>query len=348
MTETGNILSGLDSAKLYLEASLDASYRQAMYDNGINGGLAAPETPENPNNLECEMKCTGASEYLGSRTLIKGDRGLQIGSLQCVLSNLVDAEGKPYLDDKIDCIFGDKTEAALMSFQKNRSVGLLENGEADGRAAPETLNMLEKAFSENWDNCADFFDRCHYEGYWTDPPTEEDILAALKRQISKNMDKWTREKYVFRDYAIKIPGYPESGLHLDWSGDNVVLAATGDSMISYKKTDDQPLGKEMIKLEKDSSITRTYTKIYPELYAKSVEVFNSLKLNNACEKLEEGTLMDAVSEGDFVISATVQEKKDPCEATVLVNVTDTRQKFNVYDGTKNTLGYVSMQFYMRF
>jgi len=325
------VIKGQELAKTYLKSILDRSYNQAMYDNSLNGGFNYEKNVINPiQPLECDLsKCSGIDEHLGKEVLKKGDIGLDVGKLQCVLSNLK-FEGNPYHTGSIDCIFGKETEASVTLYQEKNEMNV------NGYATIDMLKIIESDFNQNWDNCRDFFSGCYGEIFWTDnSPDMKEIESGLRVSIINKLNEYDMS---YKQKLIKIPDFDLSNIEITDNGNEIVINTETES-ISYDKVEEQPLGKVKIVFEMSSDIEIEYPRKYYDLYDKSREIYQRVKQEYKCADLGEDAdnLIDDVVEDDYLIFVAFQEKTDNCK--IFVSVTDTSEEYLV----SNVLGEASLE-----
>jgi hypothetical protein len=312
-----------------------------MFDNAVNGGYTYQRIESRPSEaLECDLPCIGEDGLLGKEDLKIGKNSFLTGKLQCILANLKDGEGNPYYDDEINCIYIVTTEEAVRRFRSEYEE------DPPGVADVGMLTVLKGRFLDTWNNCEDFFTNCHGEVFWADEhPSRQEAFDFLEKAVVGNIRDYTKGSFRFMNVKADLPDFSE--IELQEKEDNLYLASS-DEEITLQKVFEQPLGKEKIKVEEDFAISRKYEKAYLDLYDKSREIYDRIKSGYSCSGLgEPDILVDEEMEDQYKIFVAYQDREEPCQALIFIQVVDTSKLYNVYNLLgQNAMEYLTMEFYV--
>jgi N-acetylmuramoyl-L-alanine amidase len=325
--------NAIDSAKAYMDASMDFAVFQAAYDVGKHGGTTdAANSKTYANNLLPAVSCAKTDDRINSGDAIgcipgeyscpsdEGEdgytnEGYHVGLLQFLLNKL------GYGPAQADCKFGKATLTALWAFQ-NKS-GIEETGFAD----VPTLAKLRAAFA--YDNCGDYFNGCSnkFLSVWNSAATEETLKANLKAEILKDVNKYTSDDYAFLDLPlVSLPRFQDKGVAVSESGNGLLVSLSGDALRISKKDDKG----ETIALESPSNYGKTYAIRLLAMFRAAKSEAESLAGIECGKITDEQKTQDGFTIDIKVLSRTA----DPCKASVKVSVTDaSSKKLPVFNGT---------------
>lgn len=340
--------NAVDSAKVYMEASLDYSVYQAMYDVAKRGGLGdATNVATLANALEPTVGCAKTEQRIGAEELFgcvpgkfscgseegaaqNTNEGYGIGLLQFLLKKL------DYKVATVDCKFGIATFRDLKEFQKNN--GLEETGLVD----QPTVDKLREAFA--YDNCGDFFYGCSnsFSVYLDIPVSGESFESALKTELLKDINAYTSKDYMFLDLPlVTLPRYTEENMELVDEVDGVKVSLS-EKNLKITKRDDEG---ETVYLESPFSVTKIYDIDIFGIYEKAKEELEYVK-GKGCEDIA----AEKKSEEGFntAISVVTKTFGPPCEATVKVSVIEAdSREFPVFDGAEASFEPVAFEFLVK-
>jgi hypothetical protein len=339
--------NAIDASKTYLEASLDYSVYQAMYDIAKRGGASdAASMNTYANKLEPAVTCQKTGQRMGGEDEVIGcvpkefscaeddgevgytNEGYEVGLLQFLLKTLK-------YNVAADCKFGKGTLAALKDFQKISGI------QETGFAGSETADKLKAAFSAlTYDNCGDYFYGCsnRLSAYLSSTLSEEDIKNNLKAEILKNVNSYTSAGYMFLDLpVVYLPTYKGQDVALSEAGKGMKISLAGDNLRISKKDEE-----EVIYLESPSSMEKIYDTDMLGMFRKAKSVLDYLN-GKGCEQITEETK----TEDGFKIEIKIMTKttSPSCRATIKVSVTqENAKKFPVFNGIGASFEPVSFEF----
>lgn len=369
MEETKNtyvLLNALKTAKLYVESSLDFSVYQSVYNNSRYGGyydISPPvQTMTNellPLCLEHMKKYEGCREgatdrwneslYVGLKMGEEFYNTYPVGLLQCVLSRLRSQDTGEiyyYLKDvdrgnvkQIDCDFGEVTDKGLRGFQKD--YGLDETGVLNS----ETLEKLEEVFVSKWGDCGKFFfgceDRIKDMVFWQTIPSEEEVLAELKKSIESKMGKYTSKDYNFMEEYVKLPVYEESDITFerkDYGFLNIILKSS--DYISVTEEDKKIMERINMRISPDMS--KEYPIRYMDLYEIAKQTFNEVNNLKYADYIPGDKIKHKEKLSGFVMNVEVFD-----EFILKTSIKDITRTFPVFNGTKVSFEPVSFEYLVR-
>lgn len=369
MEETKNtyvLLNALKTAKLYVESSLDFSVYQSVYNNSRYGGyydISPPvQTMTNellPLCLEHMKKYEGCREgatdrwneslYVGLKMGEEFYNTYPVGLLQCVLSRLRSQDTGEiyyYLKDvdrgnvkQIDCDFGEVTDKGLRGFQKD--YGLDETGVLNS----ETLEKLEEVFVSKWGDCGKFFfgceDRIKDMVFWQTIPSEEEVLAELKKSIESKMGKYTSKDYNFMEEYVKLPVYEESDITFerkDYGFLNIILKSS--DYISVTEEDKKIMERINMRISPDMS--KEYPIRYMDLYEIAKQTFNEVNNLKYADYIPGDKIKHKEKLSGFVMNVEVFD-----EFILKTSIKDITRTFPVFNGTKVSFEPITFEYLVR-